>query len=82
MSCETLHQCNLDEKTDPINYFSLVNKDDAVVFYAEKINETKQTELKNLFIGVQLLFVTINQAYSYSRWVNLVDNAKRTLTWK
>lgn len=89
MSKQTLHLCNYSAISDFVDYFNLVAKEDAIIFYGETLSAEDYYNLSNndLISDKLLYFIIDNNTHklptiNYSDWVDLVDAYKRTLTWK
>jgi len=88
MNKYTLHLCNCDVISDFDSYFSLLNQNDAIVFYADRMNfKLYDCIVNHPKICKQIYFVIDHNIHNlkiidYNKWINLVNNFKRTYTWK
>jgi len=87
MKINTLHICNLDEVKNLDSYWSMVAVQDQVVLYARTINikryeelELQQTHIKKHYqsSGTNNAFTNLTM----QKWLQLVNIANRTMTWK
>jgi len=87
MTYNTLHLChsmNIDFVSD---YIELIGENDAVVFYELITDNEKHIELKGLMKPYKTYFILENkndylQTITYDDWLKLVNQYKKTFTWK
>ena len=87
MKFETLHLCNIEQLNNINQYIQLISKNDAVIFYSEKISTSEYEKLNKLILKNPIYFVitqNINKlkTISYDEWLYLVNNYQKTFTWK
>ena len=87
MKINTLHICNINCVRNINHYIKLVAKGDAVVCYAEQLDIPKHQNLIQLIDKNPVHFVIENNAHSintitYEDWIELVNHAEKTFTWK
>lgn len=87
MNINTLHMCNFDNLTNLNNYKQLITKNDAVVFYSQQMDREQYQKLKQLFDKIPVYFIIENNlqnlmTITYEYWIELVNQAEKTFTWK
>lgn len=87
MKINTLHICNLDEVTNLDFYWSMITPQDQIIFYAQSINKdqynnlnTQQPLIKKHYQSKQTSDAFNN--LTMQKWLQLVKNANKTMTWK
>lgn len=87
MNIHTLHICNLDEVVSIDFYSSLVAKNDCIIFYADSISNEQLKGLKQLKPEINKFYLSAKNkkkelSLTMEKWVKLVNQSQRTITWK
>lgn len=89
MKNSTLHICNYSEVLDKSFYSKLVDKNDSIVFFAKYLSKEQYAELLKLFHGTtnNINFIIEDNkndipTIEHSDWIVLINNHKRSFTWK
>jgi len=87
MKINTLHICNLDEVTNLDNYWLMIDPQDKIIFYAQSINKEQFNELNRHHPLIEKYYQSKHITDDFSnitmqKWLQLVKNANKTMTWK
>lgn len=87
MKNHILHLCNYSAIENVENHLNLVTIKDAIVFYSINMTQIQSEYLKKLFKNVNIYFIVTNDrenvsTINHDQWLNLVNQYKKTLTWK
>jgi len=89
MNINTLHICNYSVTEDKHFYAQLVKKNDCVVVYSQDLDNKQYDELLQLFDDdFKQVYCIIEQnkhhipAINHAQWLDLINQSKRTFTWK
>lgn len=87
MTYNTLHLCHSINIGFVSDYIELIGENDAVVFYELTTDNEKRKELQDLMKPYKTYFILENkndylQTITYDDWLKLVNQYKKTFTWK
>ena len=87
MKNSILHLCNYEAIENIESNLCFVTKEDAVIFYSIEMTKTASEKLIALFKDTTVYFVIKNNTDSinsinHDKWLQLVNQYQKTMTWK
>ncbi len=87
MTINTLHICNLDEVTNLRIFWLMVSEQDEIIFYADSISNKLYQSLQQQQPLIKKHYQSKKEQNIFSNlrmpmWLQLVNNANKTMTWK
>lgn len=87
MKINILHICNLDEVHNMDFYLPMISSHDIVIFYADRITKKQYKTIGKKIPSTEIYFQCKSKKktkdnLTMQRWLELLNHAEKTMTWK